>query len=56
VTATIESLPSPASLSGEVIRPGDPDDDQARRVHTRMIDKRLALIALAAGRLTSSGR
>jgi len=38
-----------AMLRGELIRPGDPGYETARRVHNGMIDKRPALIARCAG-------
>ncbi len=37
------------SLRGKLIRPGDPDYDEARIVHNGMIDKRPALIARCTG-------
>jgi FAD/FMN-containing dehydrogenase len=38
-----------AQLRGEVLRPGDPGYDEARRVWNGMVDKRPALIARCAG-------
>src|SRR5688572_27213430 len=38
-----------AGLRGELLRPGDGDYDQARRVWNGMIDKHPALIARCAG-------
>ena len=61
-TAIVEDVRLPdASFTGEVLRPGDPGYDEARRVHNGAIDRRPALIlrcrstadvvaALAAGR------
>ena len=44
-TAMVEQLGMPdASFSGEMIRPGDPSFDEARRAHNGAIDKRPALI------------
>jgi hypothetical protein len=45
--ATIQGLRS--TLRGQLLRPGDPGYDQARRVDNVMIDRRPALIARCAG-------
>ena len=37
------------TFAGELIRPGDPDYDHARRVFNGAIDKRPALIARCTG-------
>lgn len=38
-----------ASLRGELVQPGDPGYDEARKVYNGMIDKRPAMIAFCAG-------
>jgi FAD/FMN-containing dehydrogenase len=40
-----ERLLASLTFSGELLRPGDPGYDEARRVHNGMIDKRPALVA-----------
>jgi FAD/FMN-containing dehydrogenase len=38
-----------ASFSGQMLRPGDPGYEEARKVHNGLVDKRPALIARCAG-------
>ena len=48
-----EAAPTPTfdlpGISGEVLRPGDPGYDDARRVFNGMIDRRPAVVARCAG-------
>ena len=47
--ATDELAKLRGALRGELLRPGDPDYEDARKVYNRMIDKRPDLIARCAG-------